>query len=158
MTPLHVRVAAALGCRVVNVPYKVTPWTGKADGAVWYRCGCNGQIHNYRDDSSRDGTLLDFDSDWGAAGWLIDRYLPTLCLDEWSGVSEPEPWVKGKCQAYLRGKREAGWGDSFPAAICELYLALRATGRFCPITNCDKKGPHGHESGDVPCEDSPEAL
>lgn len=123
--PLHVRVAEALGWTdVVKTPYERC-----ADGT-----GCHYGLPPEGWPEPRH--VLHYDTDWAAAGPLIERFgLSVIRPDEYNPDLEEGPWLCGSGGAH-------GWDDgSIPTdlqaagetpliAICNLILALHAAGKL----------------------------
>ena len=111
--PLHVRVAAALGCEPEEV------------GGVWYDEAEIDAAEARRDPFSAR-PIPHYDTDWAATGPLIEKYGINVARYQAGGwwasrwarmdLGDPIPPVKGN-------------GDTPLAAVCNLILALKAAGK-----------------------------
>lgn len=112
VTPLHVKVAEALGLR----------WEHKLLGTRWHH------LTDYGLDAHPDKEPQRFDTDWSATGPLIEKYeielTPALDGDPWAA----ESWKNWPDSAF----NSVGIGPTPLIAVCDLILALAAAGKLPP--------------------------
>jgi hypothetical protein len=121
--PLHVRVAEALGCKVIWRP----SWVHRPDSKTWV-CGCEFSDHEWF--SQADGNvLLRYDTDWAATGPLIEAYGFALEQEMLPGVGPH--WLADTYEYVgLLGRT----GDTPLVAVCNLILALHAAGKLPEVS------------------------
>lgn len=124
--PLHVQVAEALGCE-----------TARKDviGGPWF-CDCEAWDH-----SISAGPLARYDTDWQAAGPLIERYgiaiepLWKVAPDDdalWEAYVGCDAFGEDQhaCIRRVCGSYTGTEGSTALIAVCNLILALKAAGKL----------------------------
>jgi hypothetical protein len=118
VTPLHVRVAEALGCKPEAPPsrYQVDYWV----------CTCEDQAHQF------DGGayyVARYDTDWSATGPLLERFVGAI--HEYVGSDGRLWWAvlpkEGVDQDALDTR---GPDHSLLVAVCNLIIALAEAGKL----------------------------
>lgn len=118
--PLHVQVAEALGCK-----------PDFYDGRWWCHCGdsvTRVPVHGYAFDCG----LRHYDTQWSAAGPLVEKYVTTLVRDDvpdcWIAYSD-EMW-DDTTEKHDAGCDIAARGATALEAVCRLILALKEAGKL----------------------------
>ncbi len=112
--PLHVRVAAALGCNPVEFEL-----VGRRCGRAW-ACQCPGAGAG-----EAHGNILGcdrYDTDWSATGPLLGRFMVTFDLIDGGRTWEAVVWDDS------RDRSAEGLGATHLLAVCDGILKLSAAG------------------------------
>lgn len=131
--PLHVRVAEALGCE----PYQCDDENCCGVVGSWHCPSSCGKAHVDREEGVREWVTR-YDTDWSAAGPLIERFRISLRSPHeppyagermWEAFAWPpaDPTHKaGDCQDEM----VAGSSKGPLVAVCRLILALAEAGKL----------------------------
>jgi hypothetical protein len=115
--PLHVRVAAALGCKMSLKPHAAAAFDPTLEG--YWECECPFGEGNYftRPHGCCGLGIFDYSTDWSETGPLIELYSISLAYT-------PERWWA--VNPNIRSQE----GPTPLIAVCNLILALKETGRL----------------------------
>lgn len=132
--PLHVRVAEALGCAALSRP-------ALSRTADWI-CGCDRSAddeagHGDRYNQRYQWAIKRYDTDWSAAGPLIEKYVAQILHDtpdRWVAISDAI-WDE-TTDTHDAGCDITASGRTGLEAVCNLILALKDAGKLNPASPC----------------------
>lgn len=134
LEPLHVQVARALGC----APQKYDEYAPKNGQPVWWVCPCRLAMHSIG--AVPNNWLPDYDTDWAAAGPLIERYGISVLKDETGDPRQYDPrelWsahvgvsLLGAEYGLILDDDMVEYAEAPLTAVCRLLIAMSKAGKL----------------------------